>query len=90
MRSTEAGGPPPAQVSQLWDELHMRQPWRNAVRGGNVSSLQAAELGREAPPRYLAVIAINTVRAPPQTWACCSDRRMQSPPCDPVWSSSSV
>mmetsp|Transcript_13969 Transcript_13969/g.42127 ORF Transcript_13969/g.42127 Transcript_13969/m.42127 type:complete len:589 (-) Transcript_13969:1356-3122(-) len=50
-----------AQVSQLWDELHMRQPWRNALTGGNASSsLQAVALGADTPPKYLAVIAINT------------------------------
>lgn len=49
------------QVSQLWDELHMRQPWRNALTGGNASSsLQAVALGADTPPKYLAVIAINT------------------------------
>lgn len=47
-----------AQVSQLWDDLHLRHPWRN-VLGGNTTTLAGFE-GKVKQPPLLAVIAINT------------------------------
>lgn len=49
-----------AQISALWDELHTRQPWTNALSGD-----QPINLASEAPvnaSRKLLVIGINTVR----------------------------
>lgn len=47
-----------AQVSQLWDDLHLRHPWRN-VLAGNSSTLAGFKAETRQPP-LLAVIAINT------------------------------
>lgn len=49
-----------AQISALWDELHTRQPWTNALSGDSPINLQS-----DAPvnaSRKLLVIGINTVR----------------------------
>lgn len=51
-----------AQISALWDELHTRQPWTNALAGDapiNLARLETANASRK-----LLVIGINTVRAP--------------------------
>lgn len=49
-----------AQISALWDELHTRQPWKNAIKGEDIVSFpeDAANMTRK-----LAVLGINTVRA---------------------------
>lgn len=63
-----------AQVSALWDELHTRQPWRNALKtegggggganaaGGIPITLDAATTGADAAnsSRLVAVIGVNT------------------------------
>ena len=49
-----------AQISALWDELHTRQPWTNALAGDapiNLARLETANASRK-----LLVIGINTVR----------------------------
>ena len=50
-----------AQISALWDELHTRQPWKNAIKGEDIVSFpeDAANTTRK-----LAVLGINTVSAP--------------------------
>lgn len=47
-----------AQISALWDELHTRQPWKNAIKGEDIVSFpeDAANTTRK-----LAVLGINTV-----------------------------
>ena len=55
-----------AQISALWDELHTRQPWTNALAGDapiNLARLETANASRK-----LLVIGINTVRAPPPSF----------------------
>lgn len=47
-----------AQVSQLWDDLHLRHPWRNVLSGNNTTL--AGFDGQTKNPPLLAVIAINT------------------------------
>ncbi len=49
-----------AQISALWDELHTRQPWKNAIKGEDIVSFpeDAANTTRK-----LAVLGINTVSA---------------------------
>lgn len=56
-----------AQISALWDELHTRQPWKNAIRGEDIVSFpeDAANTTRK-----LAVLGINTVRCQ-EPKACC-------------------
>ena len=61
-----------AQIAALWDELHTRQPWRNALGGGGGALL--APFGEEHDgrggaggrsgngTRLLAFFGINTVR----------------------------
>ena len=52
-----------AQVAALWDELHTRQPWINALKtetGINLDSLSTSNQST----RGLAVLGINTVRLP--------------------------
>lgn len=46
-----------AQISALWDELHTRQPWKNAIKGEDIVSFpeDAANTTRK-----LAVLGINT------------------------------
>jgi hypothetical protein len=51
-----------AQISALWDELHTRQPWTNALQGDAPINL-ASEAGAANASRNLLVIGINTVRA---------------------------
>jgi len=48
-----------AQISALWDELHTRQPWTNALSGDAPINL-ASETPVNAS-RKLLVIGINTV-----------------------------
>jgi hypothetical protein len=48
-----------AQISALWDELHTRQPWTNALSGDAPINL-ATEAAVNAS-RKLLVIGINTV-----------------------------
>ncbi len=48
-----------AQISALWDELHTRQPWTNALSGDAPINL-ASETAVNAS-RKLLVIGINTV-----------------------------
>ncbi len=50
-----------AQISALWDELHTRQPWTNALSGDAPINL-ATEAAVNAS-RKLLVIGINTVSA---------------------------
>lgn len=52
-----------AQISALWDELHTRQPWTNALAGEGPINLMAAEAQPANASRKLLVIGINTVRA---------------------------
>lgn len=49
-----------AQISALWDELHTRQPWKNAIKGEDIVTFpeDAANTTRK-----LAVLGINTVSA---------------------------
>ena len=49
-----------AQISALWDELHTRQPWKNAIKGEDIVAFpeDAANTTRK-----LAVLGINTVGA---------------------------
>lgn len=49
-----------AQISALWDELHTRQPWKNAIKGEEIVAFpeDAANTTRK-----LAVLGINTVSA---------------------------
>lgn len=49
-----------AQISALWDELHTRQPWTNALQGDAPINL-ASETPVNAS-RKLLVIGINTVK----------------------------
>ncbi len=51
-----------AQISALWDELHTRQPWTNALAGD--APINLARLETVNASRRLLVIGINTVRAP--------------------------
>lgn len=51
-----------AQISALWDELHTRQPWTNALSGDAPINL-ATETPVNAS-RKLLVIGINTVSLP--------------------------
>ena len=51
-----------AQISALWDELHTRQPWTNALSGDAPINL-ASEAAVNAS-RKLLVIGINTVSHP--------------------------
>eukprot|EP00891_Asterochloris_glomerata_P007456 jgi/Astpho2/7456/e_gw1.00114.96.1_t len=46
-----------AQISALWDELHTRQPWRNAISGDGLVSFSEAPSNST---RKLAVLGINT------------------------------
>ena len=48
-------------MSALWDELHTRRPWRTAISATNLSSFEQRGVGDASEPKYLAVIAINTV-----------------------------
>eukprot|EP00884_Botryococcus_braunii_P017186 jgi/Botrbrau1/4150/Bobra.0192s0019.2 len=49
-----------AQISALWDELHTRQPWRNALKGNQPITLNEDGNRSTNGSRYLAVIGINT------------------------------
>ena len=50
-----------AQISALWDELHTRQPWKNALAGD--LPIEFAEAGKQTnQTKRLAVMGINTVR----------------------------
>jgi hypothetical protein len=83
-----------SQVSALWDELHTGRPWRTAISSTNLSSFErdGDEVGA-SEPKYLAVIAINTVckhvrivwtrvRIPQDCCACASYLcRLQAPEC---------
>lgn len=58
-----------AQISALWDELHTRQPWTNALSGDAPINL-ATETPVNAS-RKLLVIGINTVGLySPALWLC--------------------
>ena len=48
-----------AQIAALWDELHTRQPWKNALEGESLVSLPD-EAAKNAS-RALVVFGINTV-----------------------------
>lgn len=49
-----------AQISALWDELHTRQPWKNALAGE--LPIAFAESGKQTnQTKRLAVMGINTV-----------------------------
>ncbi len=51
-----------AQISALWDELHTRQPWKNALAGE--LPIEFAEAGKKTnQTKRLAVMGINTVRS---------------------------
>ena len=52
-----------AQISALWDELHTRQPWTNALQGDAPINLASASAATNAS-RYLLVIGVNTARRP--------------------------
>lgn len=53
-------------MATLWDELHTRQPWNNALREDGVPiNLDSASTSNQST-RGLAVLGINTVRP----WAC--------------------
>ena len=48
-----------AQISALWDELHTRQPWKNAIKGEDIVTFPEDAANQT---RKLAVLGINTVR----------------------------
>lgn len=52
-----------AQISSLWDELHTRQPWRNAL-GDDGKPIVFAGPAENVTSKALVVLGINTVRAP--------------------------
>lgn len=49
-----------AQIAALWEELHTRQPWRNALDSPSFMDMPGAS-GRN-DSRALVVFGINTVR----------------------------
>ena len=49
-----------AQISALWDELHTRQPWKNAL-GEDGQPIVFAGPAENATSRALVVLGINTV-----------------------------
>ena len=49
-----------AQISALWDELHTRQPWKNAIKGEDIVAFPEDAANTT---RMLAVLGINTVGA---------------------------
>lgn len=49
-----------AQISSLWDELHTRQPWRNAL-GDDGKPIVFAGPADNATTKALVVLGINTV-----------------------------
>ena len=49
-----------AQISALWDELHTRQPWKNAIKGEDIVAFPEDAANTT---RALAVLGINTVGA---------------------------
>lgn len=49
-----------AQIAALWNELHVKEPWRNALQAESRIGLPEDKLSNET--RALAVIAINSVR----------------------------
>lgn len=52
-----------AQISALWDELHTRQPWKNALAGD--LPIAFADSGKQTnQTKRLAVMGINTVCHP--------------------------
>ena len=50
-----------AQVASLWEELHTRQPWRNAVGGGKPFTFVDEDAAARNGTRLLAFFGINTV-----------------------------
>ena len=48
-----------AQIAALWDELHTRQPWKNALEGESLVSLP--DEAAKNSSRALVVFGINTV-----------------------------
>ena len=54
-----------AQISALWDELHTRQPWTNALQGDAPINLASDAASATNASRYLLVIGVNTVRVSP-------------------------
>jgi len=62
-----------AQISALWDELHTRQPWTNALAGD--APINLARLETVNASRRLLVIGINTVRTPAPVRAAAAVRR---------------
>ena len=50
------------QVATLWDELHTRQPWVNALKGESGINLDSLSTTNQST-RGLAVLGINTVRS---------------------------
>ena len=50
-----------AQISALWDELHTRQPWKNAL-GNDGRPIVFAGPAENTTSKALAVLGINTVR----------------------------
>ena len=63
-----------AQISALWDELHTRQPWKNAIKGEDIVAFpeDAANTTRK-----LAVLGINTVSVT-ALWSPDSSWRVQT------------
>ena len=52
-----------AQISSLWDELHTRQPWKNALGDdGRPITFSGTPQNATTAARPLAVLGINTVR----------------------------
>ena len=52
-----------AQISALWDELHTRQPWRNALKED--TPITMPEDASRNTSRALVMIGVNTVSALP-------------------------
>lgn len=52
-----------AQISALWDELHTRQPWKNAL-GRDGQPVLFAGPAANVTSKALVVLGINTVSQP--------------------------
>ncbi len=64
------------QVATLWDELHTRQPWNNALKDDGMSINLDSGSTTNQSSRGLAVLGINTVSLDPCPAAqgCCLGR----------------
>lgn len=64
-----------AQISALWDEIHTKQPWRNALDQDSMLDLPG---DAQNASRALVVFGINTVRPTLPAIACVSEHRPYS------------